>query len=377
MLRLVLKQMRYDRTNTGLTVLALAAAIAVVVVLQGFEQGQYMQLQRVVWNRGSDLIAVQAKVRNFIATRSVIPQLVRQQVEETPGVVEVHPLTTLPIIYKNDGMQTPIYLVIFDNAGGPTLLEHTTTDSTLPGIVIDQSLLRKYQLKLGDSFQITNFAFQITGITQEAAFMMPFAFIDYDGLIDLFLESEIAPDLSTFPLLSFLLIDVDPSVSKAQVRKALEQHIPEIDVLTPTELAHNDVALGKGFYKPILGLLISVGFVLGLLLISLLMYSSIQRNQRDFSVMRALGFRVTHLLRYTFFLSSLLLLLALALGLALADGIAALIESARPVYYFAIFQGTVLIKVVSMVVLFAVLGALLPYFSLRRCDPVTALRSAT
>jgi len=376
LLKLVLKQLKYDKVNTFITIIALASSIAVIIVLQSFEQGQYEQLRRIVMNRGSDLVALQPEVKNFITTRSTIPQMARIQIEEVAGVKQAHPLTTLPAIYKNSGAQTPIYIIVFDSSGGPYKLLKGKAENRDRNIVIDYSLAKQFNLKIGDKFTISNFDFLITGITAESAFMMPFAFINYDGMIDLFLESEIAPDLSTFPLLSFLLIDVDPAFPIHEVQKSLQENVPGIDVLTVSELADNDVELGKGFYKPIIGLLISVGFSLGLLLISLLMYSSATRSQRDFAVLRALGFRTTSLMHYTIYLSVILLTCAFILGIVLAFALANLIEFARPIYYFAIFNASVLLKVGIMVIIFSVPGSILPFLKLKNCDPITALQSS-
>lgn len=377
MIKLVVKQLLLDPANTLITVLALSATIAVIFILQGFEHGQYVQLKQASLNRGSDLIAVQSKVTNFVATRSVIPQMVREKIESTTGVLAAHPLTTLPVIYKKNGLQTPVYLIVFDSAGGPARLIQGKAKNRGQYIVIDESLAKKYQLNVGDDFRVSDFDFKISGVTQEAAFMMPFAFINYDGLIDLFMESEIAPDLSTFPLLSFMLIDVENADSLFRIQQALEQNIPDIDVFTPSALAGNDEKLGKAFYEPILGLLISVGFLLGLLLISLLMFTAIHRNQRDFAIMLALGFETRSLMIYTLNLSFILLLIALFVSLAVAGFIASLIESVRPVYYFAVYQPQVLLEVGGMVLVFAFVGGVLPYFSLRKCDPVIALRRAS
>jgi putative ABC transport system permease protein len=376
MIKLVLRQLFFEPANTLITLLALASAIAMIVVLQGFEQGQYEQLRRASLNRGADLIAVQSRVSNFVATRSVIPQLVREKIESTKGVLAVHPLTTLPVVYSKNGLQTPVYLIVFDSAGGPAKLIQGVAKNRGQFIVIDTSLAKKYQLKPGDDFRVSGFDFKISGITQEAALMMPFAFINYDGLIDLFLESEIAPDLSTFPLLSFMLIDLADRDSLFHIQQTLEQNIPDIDVFTPGALAANDEVLGKAFYEPILGLLISVGFVLGLLLISLLMYTAIHRKQRDFAIMLALGFKPRALLHYTTLLSCTLLFIAFIVSLAIAGIIAFWIESVRPVYYFAVYQPQVLREVGGMVLIFALTGAALPYFSLRGCDPVIALHRA-
>ena len=377
MLKFVIKQLLHDKANTIITLLALSASIAVIVVLQGFEQGQYEQLKLASINRGSDLIAVQAKVNNFMATRSVIPQLAREQVEAVPGVKAAHPLTTLPVIYQYKGMQTPIYLIVFDSAGGPSNLLAGEVKNRGRGIVIDHSLSEKYDLSIGDEFIIANFTFSVSGITSEAAFMTPFAFINYDGLIDFFLDSDIASDLSTFPLVSFLLIETDNQAQLTKVRQTIEDRVPSVDLFTLSEMAKNDVKLGEGSYKPILGLLVSVGFMLGSLLISLLMFSAAHRQQRDFAVMLALGFKPHHLFGFTLFLSSILLVLSAALGLLLADFIGHLIESARPVYYFAVFHPQVLIKAAVIAGLFALLGAVAPYWLIRKSDPITALHRAS
>ena len=377
MLKFVIKQLLHDKANTIITLLALSASIAVIVVLQGFEQGQYEQLKLASTNRGSDLIAVQAKVNNFMATRSVIPQLAREQIEAVPGVKAAHPLTTLPVIYRHKGMQTPIYLIVFDSTGGPSNLLAGEVKNRGRGIVIDRSLAKKYDLHIGDEFIVANFAFSISGITSEAAFMTPFAFINYDGLIDFFLDSDIASDLSTFPLVSFLLIETDPKAPLEKIRQTIEGEVTSVDLFTLSEMAKNDVKLGQGFYKPILGLLVSVGFLLGSLLIGLLMFSAAHRQQRDFAVMLALGFKAHHLFGFTLCLSSVLLLLSAVLGLLLADFIGHLIESARPVYYFAVFHPQVLTKAGIIVGLFALLGAVAPYGLIRKSDPITALHRAS
>ncbi|WP_223668795.1 ABC transporter permease [Kangiella shandongensis] len=376
MLKLVYRQLACGKANTVITVLALAAAIAVIIILKGFEQGQYLQLKNIVLNRGSDLVAVQKEVKNFIATRSVIPQLVRQKVDSAPGVKATHPITTLPIIYNKQGRQTPVYLIVFDSSGGPSNLLSGRVESEGNGIVLDQALAKKYALKLGDPFIVSDFQFVITGITREAAFMMPFAFITYDGVLDLFLESEIAPDLSVFPLLSFILIDVTDDKSIKSVRQALEQKVPEIDVFSSEQLALNDQELGKDFFGPIIGVLVFVGFILMLMVIGLLMYANMARNQRNFSVLKALGFREKALVSYTVYYVVLLLLFAFPLSLCLALIISSIIESIAPVYLFVVFDLLMLLKVSSLTLLFASIGSIIPFLILRKCDPVIALQSA-
>ncbi|MDH5447352.1 MAG: hypothetical protein OEY52_17525, partial [Gammaproteobacteria bacterium] len=108
MWRLALQQILHDRVRSGLTMLAICAAIAVTLILHGFEQGLYVQSKKVVMDRGGQLFLAQAGVANFLAVRSSIPQLTRAAVEEVEGVVEAHPITGFWVIYGPDGNKFPL-----------------------------------------------------------------------------------------------------------------------------------------------------------------------------------------------------------------------------------------------------------------------------
>lgn len=374
MIDLALKQMKLDLLKTLLTVIALAGVIVVILVLKGFEQGQYHQLKQLVLNRNADLIATQTGVQNFIATRSVIPQLARAEIERVPGVKDSHPITALPIIYEKAGKRTPIYVIVFDTSGGPSRILEGKAEQFGPNIVIDKALATKYQLKVGDLFIVSDFEFTITGITQEAAFMMPFAFINYDGMIDLFFESDIAPDLSTFPLLSYLLIDVDNGSSIDLVAKEIEHQVANVDILPLKEMANNDVELGQTFFKPIMGVLVAVGYVIGLLVISLMMYSEISGNKRNYAVLKALGFSFKSLVSLVSSFSIILIMLAIPIALVISIFVAIVIETLAPVYLIKILVVEVVSQIGVACIGFALFGSMIPLLSIKRCDPMLAFQ---
>ena len=58
--RLIYRQLRLDSVRTALTSVALAAVVAVILVLEGFNEGLITQLGRAVTDRGADLIVTQS-----------------------------------------------------------------------------------------------------------------------------------------------------------------------------------------------------------------------------------------------------------------------------------------------------------------------------
>ncbi|MDH3694673.1 MAG: ABC transporter permease [Gammaproteobacteria bacterium] len=289
MFQLAYRQFLLDPPRSMLTSFAIAAVIAVILLLEGFEAGLYTQSRRAVLDRGADLFVTQAGVSNLLATRSTLPQLTRIQVEAIEGVATAHPLTAIPVIYDKDGSKTPVFVWVYDSKGGPSSIIQGKPVTHGRDIVIDMALAKKHALSIGDPFIVSDFEFRVAGFTQDAAALFTsFAFVNYDGMLDLFLESEIAPDISTFPLLSFLLVEFEPNAAPDQIAQQIEQRIPDADVYMPGQLAANDVQLGRDLLGPILGLLISIAYGIGLLVAGLIMYADVTTRLRNFGVLTAI-----------------------------------------------------------------------------------------
>jgi len=141
MLKLIYRQLVYEPFRTLLTCGAIASALAVILLLEGFQAGLLVQLKNVALNRGADLIVAQAGVANFVASRSLLPQLSRERIESIEGVIEAHPITMVPVIYEKPGYRkSPIFFVVYDTGGGPSKLKAGHEAKELREIVIDESL---------------------------------------------------------------------------------------------------------------------------------------------------------------------------------------------------------------------------------------------
>ena len=376
MWRLALRQLTHDRVRSILTALAVSISIAVILILRGFEQGLYAQSESVVLDRGGQLIVAQSGISNFLAVRSSLPQLTRARVEAIAGVASANPITGFWVIYGSEGNKFPLLLLVYDALGGPTHLIQGHPIEDGHDAIIDIGLSKKFGLKPGDTLLISDFKFRIAGITSHSsALFSTFAFVTYDGMIDLFLESEIAPDISTFPLLSFLLVELEPGADRTAVAQFIEDRLPEVDVFTPQQLAQNDVALGKELFGPIMGVLISLSYVIGLLVIGLIVYSDVSARRHQFGVMKALGFHLSHIARGVMMQSLMLMLVAYPVGVFLAKLVAVGIEWRAPVYMVYVLEPVGLMKVLVGVALMMLIGSLLPLRLIARTEPLIAFQA--
>ncbi|NCF38035.1 MAG: hypothetical protein GWP56_16930, partial [Gammaproteobacteria bacterium] len=68
----VIRQIMYDPLRSLLTCGAISSALALILLLEGFQSGLLIQLKNVALNRGADLIVAQSGVSNFVASRSLL-----------------------------------------------------------------------------------------------------------------------------------------------------------------------------------------------------------------------------------------------------------------------------------------------------------------
>lgn len=375
MFLIVCKQARHELGRVLMTVLAIALVIAEILLLEGFLVGLYAQLRGAVLDRGGDLIVAQSGISNFIAARSILPQLSRLQVEEIDGVQAANPITALAVIYDQDGRKTPIFVVVHDGFGGPKQIVAGGPVTGDREVVIDRSLALKYGFSVGDPIILSDFEFRIAGISaNSAAFFTPFAFMTYDDLIDFYLESDIAEDIATFPLLSFLLVTTEPGADLAAVAAAIENNVVEADVLTPEELARNDQNLGRDLMGPILGLLLAVSYGIGALVVGMFMLAAVRARRQSLGVLRALGFRSSALGRAVVLEASVLTLIALPFGVVAAQVLAGVISTLAPVYLILPLEPVPIARTAAVCLVLASLGALGPVRMVARLDPATVFR---
>jgi len=377
MFRMIYRQLVHESFRTLLTGAAIASALAVILLLEGFQSGLLVQLKNVALNRGADLIVAQAGVSNFVASRSLLPQLSRQRIEAVDGVIEAHPITMVPVIYEKPGYRkSPIFFVVYDTGGGPSKLKAGRRVTKPRDIVIDESLAVLYDLKVGDAFVVADFEFHITGIAErESALFTAFSFINYDDMIDFFFDSDLVGDISNLPLLSYLLLELQSGVDRDAVAAAIEKAEPDGDVFTPEQLAANDMALGRTLFGPVMGVLIGAGYVIALLVVGMIMFAAVHARLRNFGVMKALGFPNQILVRGMVLESLVMVLLAFPLALLLAQLGGWFIETHVPLYRIPVMETTPLLRTFLAALVLGVIGAYLPYRLIAKLDPALVFRS--
>ena len=362
-------------TRTALRTLAIGGALSVTLLFEAFRLGVDRQMSMPAASLPAPLVVVEKGAKHVVGIRSNLPQSARAAVEAIPGVRGAHPLVSVPVIFTHGERRTPIQVMAYDSAGAPRLAEGRDISGPRQ-IVLDQRLARLDRIRVGDQVEVLDRKLTVVGLSADTdIFFSPFAFLTYDELIDLYLDSDVPGAMGGAPLLSFLLVEPKPGADVATIRGAIERQVDGVDVYRPAELAANDIALGRQFFGAVLNLLIGIAWLASVLAIGLTMYSAVIDRRRDFGVMRALGVGSWGLTQEVVVEAVTICALAFPIALLLAVAAAAIIEAANPTYRLVTLYPPVIARGAVAALAAALLGALLPVRRLRALEPDMVFRS--
>jgi ABC-type antimicrobial peptide transport system permease subunit len=357
-----------------LRTLAIGGALSVTLLFEGFRLGVDRQMAAPAASLPAPLVVLERGAKHVVGIRSDLPQSTRAKIEAVPGVRTAHPLLSLPVIFAHDARRTPIQLMAYDSAGAPKLASGRAISGPRE-IVLDERLAKLDHIAVGSEVEVLDRTLTVVGLSADTdIFFSPFAFLTYDELIDLYLDSKVPGAMGGAPLLSFLLVELQPGADASAIRAAIGR-VESVDAYTPAELAANDIALGRQFFGAVLNLLVGIAWLASVLAIGLTMYAAVIDRRRDFGVMRALGVSAWGLTKEVVVEALVICALAFPVAVVVAGAAAAIIQSVNPTYRLVPFYPPVLLRGAAAALVAALLGACLPIRRLRALEPDLVFRS--
>jgi ABC-type antimicrobial peptide transport system permease subunit len=230
--------------------------------------------------------------------------------------------------------------------------------------VVDESLARQHDVRIGASIDILGARFRVVGLSEGTrSWMFGFVFVTLDAarsLVD-------APDAT-----SFLLVRTPaPDAVAARIEDATG-----LEALTIAEVAENDRALlAKSIAGP-LRLMVAIAFAAGTLIVALTVYSQIVDRLREYGIVKAMGATRTRLFRIVFGQTVSLAAAGAAIAVPTFVAAAKLVSELRPQFRADLSPGLVIVVLVLAGAM-SVVAAILPARYLGKLDPATVYRGGS
>lgn len=364
MMRLAFRNLFQNKFRLLISVGGVALALLLILSLDAVFTGVEQRITIYIDQSGADVFVAQEDVRNMHMASSSLPDSVRRKVRVIPGVAAVTPIQYLTNnVVMGDKHNLAYIIGLPENAklGGPW---HISSGRNLPGegeAIVDRTVAENSGVTLGDEVEILGEEFVVIGLAEETSSLVnSVAFIsekDFEGL------------RGNYDTFSFLLVKVRQDESPQAVATRIEAQVRGVTTQTTENFADQERKIVKDMSTDVITIMNLIGFLIGLAVMGLTVYTATLARRREYGVLKALGARNGHLYRAVVAQALLSVTFGFAIGLVTTWLLSAIVARLGLSMVLEV-SGPSLIKVGGLSLLIAGIAAILPIQQIARLDPV-------
>jgi len=368
MTRLALRNMFQSRARLTISVGGVALALMLIIALDAIVGWIEARVTAYIDASGADIWVSQEGVRNMHMASSSFSSSLASAVARVDGVASVTPILYLTNVVETGQERALAYIIGLPDgarAGMPSVIRSGQANPGRGGAVIDQSVAEASGIGLGSAVEILGEEFEVVGLSAGMASLTnSVAFISSTDFAGLLADPGVA---------SYLLVRLEPGASAEQVVRRIEAQVRGVTAQTRQEFAAQERKVVRDMSTDLMAIMNLVGFLIGLAVMSLTVYTATLSRRAEYGVLKALGARNRDL----YLTVGAQALVSVALGLAV--GLVFTLALAQIMPRFSSNLGLqirveALAKAAVSALIFAGAAALLPIRQIRRLDPALVFR---
>ncbi len=371
MLTLARKNLFKEKVRLAISVGGVAFAVALIVLLRGLYLAYETKVSDYFSAMHVNAWVIQDGTADMLFSYSLLPRAMGARLEKIYGVDQVIPYAARQMAFKVDGRDVVLKVVAFNpdrrGAGpGPTAMVAGTRDITNREIVVDDVFARQNGIELGDFLEINDQRLRVAGISRGGD-MVVFQY----GFVTRWRARKL---METRKLVTAFLITYDKDAPRGFVKSQVESLGGVATVRSlPAMIKANQRVINEGFL-PVLGVLLVIGFFIGVTVIGLTIYSAVLEHRRDYGILKAVGARLGQMLAVVATQALFAALAGYAVGVVVSLLAARGAERWVPQFVTNITPGDV--ALVGVAALFmGLFAAVAPLGRIARVDPAVVFRA--
>lgn len=353
-----------QRLRFALSAAGVGLALLLILALEAIYSGVLSQVTAYPDHAGAPVIVSQRGVETMHMSSSALPFGLVRRLRHDPRVARAAPILYSPITL-NGREPVSSYLIGFRRDGGPWEMAAGRARPGRNGIVIDEITASRLGVGIGDRLRVAGGRLRIVGLTRGTfSIISSVSFIGYST----FARLEGAAGSA-----SYVLVWPRRGLSPEVLASHLEGAYPVTAQTAAGFSAHERQVVSDMSTELIQGL-VSIGFVVGIVVAGLSIYTATVARLREYAVLKAIGMRNRSL--YGTILRQALLTVGsgLLVALALLALLNAVVGRAEPAITM-LLTSDVLGRAVLATILIGAAAALLPARRVARVDPASAYRA--
>ncbi|VAW43470.1 hypothetical protein MNBD_CHLOROFLEXI01-547 [hydrothermal vent metagenome] len=367
MIHLAWRNLFQSRTQFFLGVGGVALALLLMLALDALMAGSEKDLVAYIEGVGADIFVSQEGVKNMHMASSAITYRDLTLASHAKGVTNASPILYTTGVVKTEGADVLSYIIGFDPdepLGGPQTVVAGTAVLQPDEVIIDDAIARSQELSLGDEVEIMGKSFTIVGLTS--------------GLTNIvnsisFIHLQDFQALRGGEAISYALLNVAPDADPTQVADEINGRNPNVLALPTSDFSREEQQIVKDMSVEILNIMNLSGFLIGLAVTALTLYTSTLRKRQEYGVLKAIGARNGRLYIVVLAQAALSLTLGFILAIGLVSLLGQLLPAIVPGMSMTLTQeGVTRVLVATLII--GIVAALTPAWQLARLDPAQVFR---
>jgi putative ABC transport system permease protein len=368
MIRLAFRNLFQSKIRLVISVGGVALALLLIVSLDAIFSGVEQRVTAYIDHSGADIWVSQEDVFNMHMASSSLPDSVARKVRAVKGVESVTPIIYLTNnVVAGDERNLAYIIGLPENTrlGKPWRVLIGRDIPKRGEVIMDRSVAEKSGVGIGDDVEILGEEFEVISLSEETSSLTnSIAFISARDF------EEMRKSYETF---SFLLVKVRQGDSPEAVARQIQSTVRNITVQTRPQFAGQERKVIKDMSTDVITIMNLIGFLIGLAVMALTVYTSTLSRRREYGMLKALGARNKDLYVTVLAQAVISIILGFLFGLIITIFLT-LITPLTPLNLTLEVSPASLLKVGSFSLIIATFSAVIPIRQIAGLDPAMVFR---
>jgi putative ABC transport system permease protein len=362
--KLVLSNLFHRPIRSLISVAAVAVEVTLILLIVGLMLGMLNDSKERQRGIGADVMVLPPKSSMFVGlTGAPVPERVADRLRKLPHVVAVAAVVqqvsargALEVIYGID-------LAEYEQLGGPFRYLAGGPFTGPQDVIIDDYLAASSKLRPGDTLEVLNQPFRVSGIVEHGRGARKFIprrtlqeLIGAQGKASVFYVKTDTPE------------NAEQVVSEAKAIPGMSQYTAHtlqqwLSLMSPSNV--------PGFATTV-GIVIGVAVVIGFMVIFQAMYTAILERTREIGILKSMGASKLYIVNVVLRETGLLAVAGVVSGIAVSYATVGALAQRFPTIRVEVVPEWIFYASI-IAIAGAVLGALYPAFKAAQRDPIDAL----